>query len=57
MQTLTAKQAKDQFGLLIDLARAEPVVVGKHGRPVVVVMAVEEFERLKKLDIEKTGQT
>ena len=57
MQTLTAKQAKDQFGLLIDLARAEPVVVAKHGRPVVVVMAVEEFERLKKLDTEKTGKT
>ena len=28
-----------------DRARAEPVVVAKHGRPVVVVMAVEEFER------------
>ena len=32
---------------LIDLARAEPVAVAKHGRPVVVVMAVEEYERLK----------
>ena len=32
---------------LIDLARAEPVAVAKHGRPVVVVMAVEKYERLK----------
>ena len=32
---------------VIDLARAEPVAVAKHGRPVVVVMAVEEYERLK----------
>ena len=32
------------------IARAEPVVVAKQGRPVVVVMAVEEFERLKALD-------
>ena len=32
-----------------DLARAEPVALAKHGRPVVVVMAVEEFERLKAL--------
>ena len=47
MKTLTAKEAKDGFGRLIDLARAEPVVVAKHGRPVVVVMAVEEYERLK----------
>jgi prevent-host-death family protein len=46
MKTLTAKDAKYCFGRLIDLARAEPVAVAKHGRPVVVVMAVEEFERL-----------
>jgi PHD/YefM family antitoxin component YafN of YafNO toxin-antitoxin module len=28
------------------LARAEPVVIAKHERPVVVVLAVEEFEWL-----------
>lgn len=50
MQTLSAKDAKYGFGRLIDLARAEPVAVAKHGRPVVVVMAVEEYERLKALD-------
>lgn len=50
MKTLTAKDAKYGFGRLIDLARAEPVAVAKHGRPVVVVMAVEEYERLKALD-------
>ncbi len=50
METLTAKEAKYGFGRLIDLARANPVAVAKHGRPVVVVLAVEEFERLKALD-------
>jgi hypothetical protein len=34
----------------IDTARAEPVTVVKYGRPVVVVMAVEEYKRLKGLD-------
>jgi prevent-host-death family protein len=43
---MTAKDAKYGFRRLIDLARAEPVVVAKHGRPV-VVLAIEEFERLK----------
>jgi prevent-host-death family protein len=52
MRTLSAKDAKYGFGRLIDLARTEPVLVAKHGRPVVVVMAVEEFERLKALDTE-----
>jgi prevent-host-death family protein len=50
MQTLSAKDAKYGFGRLIDLARVEPVAVAKHGRPVVVVMSVEEFERLKAVD-------
>ena len=50
MKTLTAKDAKYGFGQLIDLARAAPVAVSKHGRPVVVVVAVEEFERLKALE-------
>src|SRR6266566_4828422 len=50
MQTLTAKDAKYGFGRLIDLARAAPVAVAKHGRAVVVVMAIEEHERLKLLD-------
>jgi len=48
MQTMSAKDAKDGFGRLIDLARMEPVTVEKHGRPVVVVMAVEEYERLRE---------
>jgi prevent-host-death family protein len=50
MTTLTDKDAKDGFGRLIDLARLAPVTVAKHGRPVVVVMSVEEFERLKGLE-------
>jgi prevent-host-death family protein len=47
---LTAKEAKNGFGRLIDLARAAPVTVQKHGRPVVVAMAYEEFERLTRLE-------
>ena len=48
MKTLTVKDAKYSFGRLIDLARAEPVTVAKHRRP--VVMVVEDFQRLKALD-------
>lgn len=51
MQTLSAKDAKYGFGRLIDLARAEPVAVAKHGRTVVVVMAIEEYERLKGIEL------
>jgi hypothetical protein len=34
----------------VGLARAGPVAVAKHGRPVVVVMAIEEYERLRALE-------
>lgn len=47
---MAAKDAKNAFGMMIDLARSEPITIEKHGRKVVVVMAVEEFERLKALD-------
>lgn len=46
MQHISAREAKNSFGRLIDLARAAPVSVDKHGRPVVVVLSVEEYERL-----------
>ncbi|MBB2156532.1 type II toxin-antitoxin system Phd/YefM family antitoxin [Gluconacetobacter diazotrophicus] len=48
MRTMSAKDAKNRFGALLDYARAAPVQVEKHGRPVVVVMSVEEFQRLNK---------
>jgi len=44
---MSAKEAKNGFGLLLDTARAEPVVIEKHGRPVVVVLSTEEYDRLK----------
>ncbi len=55
MQTISAKEAKYHFGKLIDTARAEPVTVEKHGRAVVVVLAVEEYERLKCLDCQRVS--
>jgi hypothetical protein len=42
-----------QLRSLIDTARAEPVTVEKHGRAVVVVLAVEECERLKTIELEQ----
>ena len=50
MLSMSAQDNKYGFGRLMDLARLEPVLVEKHARPVVVVMAVEEFERLRKFE-------
>ena len=51
MKTLSAKDAKYGFGQLIDHARAEPVAVAKHGRPIVVVMAT----RPRTAEVFETG--
>jgi prevent-host-death family protein len=55
MNSISAKKAKDSFGRLIDTARFAPVVIEKHGRPVVVVLSVEEYGRLKAIESEKAG--
>jgi len=46
MKTMSAREAKNAFGLMIDTARAEPVLIEKHRRGVVMVISVEEYERL-----------
>jgi len=56
MLTLSARDAKYNFGWLIDMARAESVTVEKHGRAVVVVLAVEEYERLAKAAAQELGK-
>ncbi len=56
MQTLSARDSKYNFGRLIDTARAEPVTVEKHGRAVVVVLVVEEYERLKASELERSAE-
>jgi prevent-host-death family protein len=50
MKYFTAKDAKNQFGRLLDQSRAEPVLVVKHGRPVAVVLSYEECERVEELE-------
>jgi len=45
MQTQSAKEVKYNFRGLIDLAQAEPMMVETHGRPVIVVLAIERYQR------------
>jgi prevent-host-death family protein len=47
---VTSSEFQQAFGSLSDRARREPVVITKHGRDSLVVMPVEEWERLKRRD-------
>src|SRR5690606_31779803 len=46
MKAMSARESNNAFGLPIDTARKEPVTIEKHGRPVIVVMSFEEYQRL-----------
>lgn len=47
---VTSSEFQQSFGALSDKARHEPVVITKHGRDSLVVMPVEEWERLRRRD-------
>jgi prevent-host-death family protein len=48
MKTMSALNAKNHFGQLIDAAQRQPVTVTKQGRPSVVVMSVQDYQRRKQ---------
>jgi len=47
MKAVTAKDAKNRFGELMDTVQREPVSIEKHGRPVAVVLSEVAYERMK----------
>jgi antitoxin Phd len=48
MKKWAVQDAKNQLSQVIDLARTEgPQTITRHGQPVVIVVAVEEFKKLQ----------
>jgi len=45
MQTMTANQAKQNFGELLDKAQNGPVEITRHGRRVAVMLSAREYEQ------------
>jgi prevent-host-death family protein len=50
MAIVTAAEIQKNFAQYSDVAAHETVVVTAPGKPTVVVIAIEEYERLKDLD-------
>jgi len=46
----SVQDAKNQFSAVVEAARREPQTVTKHGKPAVVVIDAELYERLEKLE-------
>lgn len=48
-QSWSIQDAKNRFSEVVEAARRKPQTVTKHGKPAVVVVAADEYERLRKL--------
>jgi len=49
MATMTATEANNRFGQLLEMAQAEPVHVQKDGRDVGVMISPEQYRQLSAL--------
>lgn len=50
MNTVNATYAKQNFGACVADAATKPVVIEKSGRPAVVMISYEEFQRLSEIE-------
>ena len=57
MQTMTANQAKTQFGAFIDMAQKEPVRVLRHDRVVGVMVSPEDYEAMRAFYADRLART
>lgn len=52
MKKLAAREAKTHFGELMDTVQREPVSIEKHGRPVAVIMSMQEYKAIEVMKLE-----
>lgn len=48
--TFTAKEAKNNFGRLLDEARLSPVTIKKNNRDFAVIISAVEYKRLEEME-------
>lgn len=50
MSVVSAAEVQKNFGAYREAALSEPVIVTAYGKPSVVIVAADEYERLRDLD-------
>ncbi len=57
MKTVTATDAKQRLAALLDAAQREPVLIRRQNRDVAVIMSAQEYERIRKINVDELLQT
>lgn len=57
METLTANQAKTQFGDLLLKVQRAPVEISRNGKPVAVMVSAEDYAAMEQLKMELLRQS
>ena len=52
MEVLTANQAKTHFGETLLKAQKEPVCINKNGKPVAMMVSMEDYRELDEIKLE-----
>ena len=52
MRIISATEAKQSLGLLIDTAQREPVIIPRQHRDVAVLLSIHEYEQLRGAQVD-----
>jgi prevent-host-death family protein len=53
MRTISATEAKQNLGALLDSAQREPVVIRRQKRDIAVVLSPQEYDRLRAINTDE----
>ena len=57
MKTVSATDAKQRLAALLDAAQREPVLIRRQNRDVAVIMSAQEYERIRRINVDELLQT
>ncbi|MEB3150741.1 MAG: type II toxin-antitoxin system Phd/YefM family antitoxin [Sphaerospermopsis sp.] len=53
MQFISDTEAKQKFASILDKAQREPVIIRQENRDVAVVLSIEEYQRIMRINIQE----
>ncbi len=56
MRFISATEAKQTFGNVINQAQREPITIQKKNRDVAVIMSIEDYQRITRINLQEFQQ-